>query len=132
MAKSAPRITKFLRKSFGQIGEPGEKLQAAVIGVPTGWHFFLAVIPPLVIGVRRAAFVTDRNVYLCRPGFTSKSITVLAKYPLGKISIDARGRRLIVGDRQFLYRFMNSREKRRLAQVVAMANKESQNAERGY
>jgi hypothetical protein len=132
MAKSAPPITRYSRKVFSHIGEPGEKLQSAVIGVPTGWHFLLAVFPPLVIGVRRTAFVTDRNVYLCRPGFTSKSITVIAKYPLGKTSIDARGRRLIAGDKQFLYRFMNSREKQRLAQVVAIANKGSWNAERGY
>jgi hypothetical protein len=132
MAKSAPRIAKYPRKVFSKIGEPGEKPQSAVIGVPTGWHFLLAPIVPVLISVRRIAFVTDRNVYLCRPGFTSKSITVLAKYPLGKTRIDARGRRLIVGDKQFLHRFMNSREKRRLAQVVALANKELQSAEREY
>lgn len=128
MAKSVPRITNGSRKLFSQVSEPGEQLESAAYGLPTGWHFLLGVFPPLVGAFRRSVFVTDRNVYLCRPGFTSSSITVIAKYPLGKTSLDVRGHRLIVGDRQFLYRPLNSRAKRRLAQVVAIANSESQNA----
>jgi hypothetical protein len=121
--ESGPPIKKAWRQLFDKIAEPSEQLQSAVFGLSTGWHLFLSSIFPWAgVSFRRLALLTDRNVYLCRPGANNKSITVIAKYPLDKINVEARGHALIVGDKQFLFRPLNGREKKRLAQTVAIAN----------
>jgi hypothetical protein len=126
-------IYKGLRMLFDSVCEPGEQLEAAESGVPTGWHFILrGLMPSWAISFERCVFVTDRNVYLCRRGgLASKPITVIVKYPLHRHNLEVRGRRLIDRNQQFLIIPPMSRAKRGLVQAIAMANRESRNGEQG-
>jgi len=117
-------IDKGLRNLFDRVSEPGEQLQAAVRGIPTRWHSILrGLMPSWAISFERCAFVTDRNIYLCRlGGVIGTPITVIVKYPAGKHNLEIRGRRLVDRSGQFLIIPVIDRGKREFIQAIAMSN----------
>jgi hypothetical protein len=120
-------IDKGLRNLFDRVSEPGEQLQAAVRGIPSRWHSIpRRLMPSWAISFERCAFVTDRNIYLCRlGGVIGTPITVIVKYPAGKHNLEVRGRRLVDRGRGFLIIPVIDRGKRGFVQAIAIPNSRS-------
>jgi hypothetical protein len=112
----------FFRKRFDEVKEPDEKLLVNLWGWSSrGWMF----VPPIIhsfVGCDRYVFLSDQNIYLCRPRTMGK-LEVITKQPLGSVRVTYSGHRFKIGSDHAMSHPIGPNSPKVAASIVEIVNK---------